>query len=103
MSRPPEERPRDREREVIVTDGGRGGGGAGAVIAAVVGVILILVVGWFLLNMLGIMERGTDDGSNGVNVELEMPDAPADEGGDTTDDGGMTDDTDDTDTTDDDA
>jgi hypothetical protein len=63
-----------RFREIIVTDGGRDGG-AGAVIAAVIGVILVLVLGWFLLNMLGIMERGTDTPDNGEHVEVEFPDA----------------------------
>lgn len=76
---------REREREIIVTDTGRPGGGPGAVIAAVVGLIIVLLVGWFLLNMVGVFgTQGSEEGgTTDINVEL-----PEGGGGDVGGDGG---------------
>jgi hypothetical protein len=48
------------EREIVVDDRPRGGGGG--LIAAVVGIILVLIVGWFLLNALGVMNDAAEEG-----------------------------------------
>ena len=63
------------EREVVVDDRPARGGGGG-VIAAIVGVILVLLVGWFLLNALGIMGEAADNATDGgaqidANVDVE--------------------------------
>lgn len=55
-----------REREVIVTDRDRGGG-VGTVIAAVVGIILVLVVGWMLF-----AGGGADVDDGGIEVPSEV-------------------------------
>lgn len=62
-------RERPADREVIVEDRGprRGGGGGGGIVAAVIGVILVLLIGWFLLNALGIMGEAAD------NAEVNVP------------------------------
>lgn len=64
----PDDAPRrEREREVIVTDGGRGNG-MSTVVAAVIGIILVLLVGWFLFNVVG----GADSGDSG-GAEIDVP------------------------------
>jgi predicted metalloprotease len=71
-------RERPAEREVVVDDRPpRGGGGGGGLIAAIVGVILVLIIGWFLLNALGVMGEAADNAgeSGDVNAEVEVPDA----------------------------
>jgi hypothetical protein len=60
--------PREREREVIVTDGGRRGG-SGAVIAAVLGVLAVILVIWLLAGGLFI---GSEGGDATVDVPSEM-------------------------------
>lgn len=66
-----------REREVIVTDRGRGGG-VGTVIAAVIGLLVVLLVGWFLLTALNVI--GDGDGGTTVDVPSEV-NVDVDEGG----------------------
>lgn len=57
---------REREREVIVTDGG--GSGVGTVVGAVVGIVVVLVVAWMLFF------RGTaGDVSEGGDVNVDVP------------------------------
>lgn len=66
---------RTREREVIVTDSGRSGSGVSTVVAAIIGIILVLLVGWFLFNLLGTTDGGdggtTVDVPDEVNVDVE--------------------------------
>lgn len=75
---PPENRPPEREREVIVTDGG-GRSGMSGVVVAVLAVIVIAIVGILVVNAIG--------GSDG-DVEapaVEVPDdvnVDVNEGGD---------------------
>ncbi len=47
-----------REREVIVTDGGRNGGFGGTLVA-IIGILVILLVGYFAVQAIG----GSDGGS----------------------------------------
>ena len=56
-----------REREVIVTDSGRGSG-VSSVVAAVIGIIVVLLVGWFLFNL---VDSG-DGGEGGLDVPSEV-------------------------------
>lgn len=80
----PNDAPRDRE--VIVTDSGRGSG-VSTVVAAVIGIILVLLVGWFLFNLLGAADTGGEgdasiDVPSEVNVDVEGGgDAGGDAGG----------------------
>ena len=60
------------EREVIVDDRPPRGGGGGGLVAAIIGVILVLLVGWFLLNALGIMGEAADNATDG-GVEVQVP------------------------------
>ena len=81
MAQHPDDAPRReapaREREVIVTDTGRGSG-VSTVVAAVIGIILVLLVGWFLFNMVG----GDAGDSGGMDVPSEINvDVGTDEGG----------------------
>ena len=61
-------------REVIVDERPSRGGGGG-IVAAIIGVVLVLLIGWFLLNALGILGEATEDGVNvdvpEVNVETD--------------------------------
>lgn len=68
-----------REREVIVTDGGRSSG-VGTVIAAVLGLLIVLLVGWFLF-----AGFGGDSGDTSIDVpdEVDVNVDPGGEGGDT--------------------
>jgi hypothetical protein len=50
------------EREYVVDDRPRGGSGA---VAAIIGILLVLLLGWFLVNTFG----GLDDGDATINVE----------------------------------
>ena len=43
------------DREYIVDDRPRGGGGA---VAAIIGILLVLLLGWFLVNALGALDEG---------------------------------------------
>ena len=58
------------EREVIVDERPPRGGGGGLV-AAIIGVILVLLVGWFLLNALGIMGEAAGNATDGGALELD--------------------------------
>ena len=53
------------EREVIVDDRPPRGGGGGA-IAAIVGVVLVLIVAWFVLQALDVFGEAAD---NGVTID----------------------------------
>ncbi|HSK23434.1 MAG TPA: hypothetical protein VK906_09675 [Egicoccus sp.] len=66
MTHPPNDpsRPPEREREIIVTDGGRRGGGAGTAIAVILGVIVVIVLLWMLFT--GVFTGGGDS----VNVDI---------------------------------
>lgn len=70
-----------REREVIVTDGGSRSSNVGTVIAAVIGLLVVLLVGWFLFM------GGTGDGGDGsvvpdeVNVDVNPGDGGGGDGG----------------------
>ena len=73
-----------REREVIVDrpvdqgvvyDEGPRRGGGGGVVAAILGIALLLLIGWFALKALGIMDDAAD---NGVNVEVPEGDVDVD-------------------------
>jgi hypothetical protein len=67
--------PRPRDREVIVTNGDRRGAGVGAVIAAIIGVLVVLVVGWMLFAGEG------DTPSVDVPSEVDVNVDPGDGGG----------------------
>ena len=56
------------DREVVVEDRRRSG--AGGLIGAIVAIALVLLVGWFLLNALGILGDAASDGS--VVPELDV-------------------------------
>jgi hypothetical protein len=59
------------EREVILDDRPRRGGGGGA-IAAIVGVVLIAILAWFLLQTLGILGEAAENGEvNPPDVNIE--------------------------------
>lgn len=66
-----ESRAPEREREVIVTDGGRSGTGIGAVIAAIIGVIVVGLIAWFLFAG-GFGTADGDDASVNVDVPEEV-------------------------------
>jgi hypothetical protein len=68
------------EREVIVTDNGRSSG-VGTVIAGVIGVLLVLLVGWFLLNSFGGGSGETDVVPDEVNVDVDPGTGGGDSGG----------------------
>jgi len=57
----------DREREVIVTDGGRGGGGSGVIIGVVLVIAVVVVL--FLLFGRGLLGGGDKD----INVKIDTP------------------------------
>ena len=65
------ERPIATDREVILDEPAprRGGGG---VVTAIVGIILVLLVGWFLLNALGILNDAAEDTDVSVPAEVEV-------------------------------
>lgn len=70
-----------REREVIVTDGNRSSG-VGTVIAAVLGLLIVLLVGWFLFAGFG---GDGDDTTIDVpdEVDVNVDPGSGDSGGDT--------------------
>lgn len=78
----------EREREIIVTDTGPRGGGVGAVVAAIVGLIIVLLVGWFLLNMVGVIGQAGDEGG-GADIEVEVPEGGGGQDGGGQDGGGQ--------------
>lgn len=60
-----------REREVIVTNGDghhAGGPSVASMVMAVVGIIVVLLVGWFAIQAIS----GTDGGDAGLDVPQEM-------------------------------
>ena len=65
------ERPVVEEREVILDDPPprRSSGG---VVVPIVGMILVLLVGWFLLNALGILGEAAEDTDVSVPSEIEV-------------------------------
>ena len=64
------ERPVVEEREVILDDPAprRSSGG---VVVPIVGMILVLLVGWFLLNALGILGEAAEDTGGSVPIEVD--------------------------------
>ena len=72
-------RERPAEREVVVDERPARGGGGG-IVAAIIGVILVLLIGWFLLNALGIMGEAADNATDGGGAEVQV-DVPAEGGG----------------------
>ncbi len=56
-----------REREVIVTDSGRSSG-AGGVFAAILALLVVLLIGWFLFNGFG----GDGDGATNIDIPHEV-------------------------------
>ena len=59
-----------RDREVIITDGARDDSPFG-VIAAIVAIALVLLLGWFLLNAVGVL--GGNATTEGTDVEVDAP------------------------------
>jgi len=60
-----------REREVIVTDGGDGHNGdrsVSSMLMAIVGIIVVLLVGWFAIQAIS----GSDTGDGGLDVPTEV-------------------------------
>lgn len=74
--------PVEREREVIVTDRGRSSGGVGAVIAAIIGIIVVGLIAWFLFAGFGGGE-GAEDANLNVEVPEEVNVDTGEGGGDT--------------------
>lgn len=66
------ERPVHSEREVILDDPAPRRGGGGGVVVAIVGILLVLLVGWFLLNALGILGEAAEDSEVNVPSEVEV-------------------------------
>ena len=74
-----------REREVVVerpverpiVDDRPPRGGGGGVVAAIIGIALLLLIGWFLLNTLNIIGDAAEDGVD-VNVPQEDIDVDVD-------------------------
>lgn len=70
-----------KEREVIVTNGDSGHHGGGhsvsSMVMAVIGIIVVLLVGWFAIQAIS----GSDGGDAGLDVPQEM-DVNIDGGGD---------------------
>ncbi len=64
-----------REREVIVTDNGRGDSSPMGMVMAIIGILVILLVGWFAINAIG----GSGDGEgvipDDVNINVDQPDS----------------------------
>lgn len=81
---PPENRPPEREREVIVTDGG-GRSGMSGVVVAVLAIVIIAIVGFLVLNMIG---GDGGEGTGDVNVEAPEVDVPDDVNVDVNEGGG---------------
>lgn len=63
--------PPEREREVIVTDGGRRSSGVGTVIAAILGIIVVALIAWFLFAS-GFGGGEGDDATLNVDVPEEV-------------------------------
>lgn len=63
-----------REREVIVTDNGRSDSSPMGMVMAIIGILVILLVGWFAINAIG----GDGDGEgvipDDVNINVDQPD-----------------------------
>ena len=74
--------PVEREREVIVTDRDSSSG-VGAVIAAIIGIIVVGLIAWFLFAGFG----GTDDSAE-LNVDVENPAEQVEDGSGGGDSGG---------------
>lgn len=66
------ERPIATDREVILEEPAPRRGGGGGVVVAIVGIILVLLVGWFLLNALGILNDAAEDTEVQVPAEVEV-------------------------------
>ena len=66
------ERPVVTDREVVLEEPAPRRGGGGSVVVALVGIILVLLVGWFLLNALGILNDAAEDTDVSVPAEVEV-------------------------------
>ncbi|MDX1660063.1 MAG: hypothetical protein R3343_14695 [Nitriliruptorales bacterium] len=78
MARETEKRsnePVEREREVIVTDRDSSSG-VGAVVAAIIGIIVVGLIAWFLF-----AGFGGDTDSAELNVDVENPAEQVEDGG----------------------
>lgn len=83
MHTPPESRSSvERDRQVIVTDGGRRETGAGAIIAVVLGLLAVLFIGWLLFSGGDAVDESPFPDT--VNVDVEDGEAPPADSGDTT-------------------
>lgn len=63
------ERPAERERVVEERGAPPPGRGGGGIVAAIIGIILVLIIGWFLLNALGIMGEAADNATDGGETQ----------------------------------
>ncbi len=61
-----------REREIIVTNGNGGGGnGVGATILAIVGILVVLLVGWFAIQAISGSDGGGVDVPDEINLNVD--------------------------------
>lgn len=58
------------ERDVVVDERRRGG--AGGVLGAIVAIVLVLLVGWFLLNALGLLGDAASDGGDPSEIDANV-------------------------------
>lgn len=75
--RHPDERVPEREREVIVTNGGGRSGMSGAIVA-VLAIIVIALIAWLVLSILGGADGDVDEPAVEVPTEVDVN---VDEGG----------------------
>lgn len=64
------------EREVVVDDRPPSRGGGGGIVAAIIGVLLVVLLAWFLFSVLGVMDRGVEGGID-ADVNIEQQEQPA--------------------------
>lgn len=70
------ERPVAEDREVILDEPAPRRGGSGVVVP-IIGILVVLLVGWFLLNALGILGEAAEDAE--VNAPEVQVDADVDQ------------------------
>lgn len=68
------------EREVVVDDRPPSRGGGGGIVAAIIGVLLVVFLAWFLFSVLGVMDRGVEEGID-AEVNIEQQEQPAGDDG----------------------